>query len=199
MTLYTSKTLTDRRSTIEIVRMSQPRENIVFTDPWSTRPAAGINRSLPCLDRECQLKFPDYDARYEHYVALHPYSKPSTYGKKPLKCRLCQKTFKGDPGLKKHIKLKHKRISRDSAATQGDPKASILHQGHRTRRKDEDPQEQYSHVSSRRNSSLGSEVLQYVKRKGSELVGGFIKKVRKASIAAPHSVTPAATEGMEEE
>ena len=130
-------------------------------------------------------------------------------------------------GLKRHIKLQHKRTNRDPAGTQEEQEAypagtqeeqeALILQSHaptttgrrcgaqqeddnipgrRTGHDDEDPQEQVSHVPSRRNSL--DEVVHYLKRKSSELIAPLAKKVRKASIPKPHPVTPAATEGMEE-
>ena len=197
--------------------MSLLRDHMAFTNPWTTQPAAGSDRSLPCLDGACQLEFPDHDTRYEHYVASHPYSRPSSYGKKPLKCRLCRKTCMTARGLKSHIKLRHRPIGHGPATTQEDHEALVLQshasttdkgrseaqkgdgniQGHRTQRPDEDPQEEVCPVPSRRSSLLANEVVHYLKRKGSQLLSPVTKKARNASIAKPHVVTPAATEGRE--
>lgn len=211
--------LTDRRSSIRTVRMSQPCESIVFSDPWVTQPAAGSNQSVPCLDDQCQLRFSNHDTRYEHYVASHPYSRPKSNTKKPFQCRLCRKAFILDFRLKIHIKCEHKPISRDSTVMQKDQEALILQshapstnmrrsqaqsenedvQGHRKGCQEEDTQEPLYPIPSRRASVLQYGAVQCLKRKGSSIIASLTKKARNASLPRPHAVTPAAKGVMEEE
>ena len=175
--------------------MDRPYGNVGFSNPWSTP-------SLPCLDGGCQLRFPDHDTRYEHYVASHPYSRPWPHRRKPLRCRLCLKAFEQDSKLKLHIKSNHKPTASDLGVTREDQVALILQshvpttdrkrsepqkengdtQGHRIRRQDEGTEEPLCPVPSRRNSLLQNRAVQYLKRKGSQIVAPLTKKARKALV-----------------
>ncbi|CAF9940407.1 hypothetical protein IMSHALPRED_002016 [Imshaugia aleurites] len=198
--------------------MNQTRENISFINPWSARSAVEDDQLLSCLDGQCQLEFPNSDRRYEHYVASHPYWKPSLNEDKPLKCRLCQKTYKFERRLKLHIKHKHKPIRRDPTVTQEDQEILISQshvptadkkrseaeqnnenvQDHHIEHEDEGPEEQPHFAHSRRNSLLDNEVMQYIKRKGSQIIAPLAKKVRKPSTFKPHGATSAVTGVMKE-
>ena len=110
-----------------------------------------------------------------------------------------------DTTLKLHIHFKHKPTSRDPE-TQEDQEASIRQshaartaekrseaqrknediQGHGVGRQDEGTQE----TPSRRTSVFQHEAVQYLKRKGSEIIAPLTKKARKASNPKPHAVTP---------
>lgn len=106
--------------------MSSLREHIVFSNPWSPRPAAGGDPSLPCLDDKCAFRFPDHDSRCEHCFVTHPYSRSKSLKKKPLQCRMCRQAYVRDTSLKYHIRSAHKPTSGDPPATQEDQETLIM-------------------------------------------------------------------------
>ena len=171
----------------------------MFSNPWSQQPTTRSTQSLPCLDDDCERRFLDHNTRTDHYLSSHRYSSLWAYGKKPLRCQLCRRAFQKDDTLKHHIRFKHKPTPQELGITHKDQESLIL-QSHvpttdrkrseppkdrgdtRVGRQDESSEEQSIPVPSRRNSLLQSRAVQYLKRKGSQIIAPLTKKVRNASI-----------------